>query len=1243
MTMNLSPRVLFVMAICVVLVTACGGGASLTPTNPFSVQAPAANPPGLGGTAERPAEVPGDAAAAFDAWLIGDLDEVVTYFSAKPDQTPLDYVGYAELALQRGYYHDALSRYADLLEAHPGDPHAGLAALRLWQYREYVGPYEEIAKRAVTGTKWEALPLYARVPLAKVAQAVVGEAWPSSPPSSVSLGQPEQWRRVGPFSYREVAAFDAPFAPEKDAVLAESYQYLGREIERVEEGVASVWSLTGVYYLETFIEVSEPLEVLVSLRSGSGVRLWVDEHLAIDRSLSQGYPPIELARRVMLDPGRHRLRVKLGVGGANAAFELQVIPTEDALPTKKITDAEPGETAPSTLKEAVALRGGVADDLASASPLDWWMAAVWAEESGEFERGLEATRALKDQFERFTLPHTVDAELLRQDSAFDPTQGLEGALEDYRRVLALDPRAMQAQLMLGFLLFREEQFEAALEAFDDVIRRTPHELIGHFYRHQVLSELGWESLAEGALASAFALRPHSCGLAQMLYGYRSSAQRFATPEQVPEALRGCPEIQALLVNNHYLPRGDFERAIALSKSSGMDMEEQAAVLAGAGDRAGAVELLEDAEGRNAAIQRADLLLSEGLNREAAVVLDDALAELPTELSLIELARFFGGERVLEDLRIDGLAFVQDYLKDEKGYNLAGFYLLDYAAFRYYSDGSSLVVTHQISQVLNKQGIEILGEVHIPPGAIVTQLRTIKADGVTTVKPESIPNKTGISMPSLDVGDFIEVEYINAASAKGEKDGRFIVPRWYFQITDAPLIHSEVVYDLPEDVEPMVDVRGNVPAPEITQVGAFKRYRYLMTEMLPPRKEPGAPAPLETTPSIQLAHGFDVEALRMNYRNQLLKRVRPSVYLQAALALALGEMEPPKSLRAQVEHLYHFVLRETEQSSGNFLGARASWIWTSGQGSPLTLLKALLDLAEIKAEVVLVKPRGMPEPDSKVPDLRFYSRAVLRVEADGEVLWLDPSSEFSPFNYLAPSFHGRPSLSLSAEGERETLPMYDAEIERQLARFEMRLTPEGDLEGRGVETSDGTRGVGLRNLVKQISGDPNKVQQVLQQYLTPFFRAVEVTTHKFGDIKEKGPFAVEYEFKSSGFSTTTKEGLSVNAVIYNEALTQSLAGLGERQQPLVLNVPRRNEVELRFALPEGWSLVEAPRSSSIQSDFGSFSREVSIEGQTLTLTDRLDVEAQRISPERYPNFRAFAQSVDDAQVIQFELLPKKRRR
>jgi tetratricopeptide (TPR) repeat protein len=1209
----------------------------------------------------QPEAVPASAEDALTAWLGGDVQGAFAFFD-RPEaaQSALGLMGRGQAALQRGLYTYAAKSFSALLLSHPDSALAPTAASLLWQLRTFPGQFEAIASVAVDGFVWAQASAPTRLFMQRLGgliaayQArVVGAPTPDLTP----WGRPNQWQWVGPVSPFDLADAFAPTIVDADPTLAESYDTYHHKLQRqsndfadvIEPGAAS----SGVYVLESFIHVDADADAVLVLRSGSGAQLWLDSSPAITRDVLHGYPPIEQARRVRLTQGDHRLRVHLSAGASQASFEVLVLPADGRAPMGWLKRAAP------TATWAAHALGDPLDwvtDTASASSEDpWalWQAATLARELGDFDKGAALIERLEALAPSFSPLHIVAAEIARSDSTLDPTAGLEVALSRYRALLNLDPLAGHAHMLLGFLLFHEERYDESLAAFDALIARIPDEFLPHYYRYKLLEAIDLQELAGRALRVAASLRPASCNLAAAIIEADANTYAFPVPSEIPAESLYCPEVQQLLARLYYIPRGDadaavetFSRLAELSPQDTSRWLDLARAYVAAGEHDAALSALE----RGASFQpdpdaaliteRADLLITLDRLPDARALTTRALTIAPADLSLHAIARTLGNPPALDALRIDGLKFVQSYLEDERSYSdLAGFYLLDYGAFRYYPDGSHLYVTHQISQVLTKEGIELLGEVRLPDDAVITRLRTIKSDGQTVVEPEAIPNKNSISMPNLEVGDFVEVEYLTANPSAPQSQGFFTVPRWYFQITDAPLMHSEIIIEVPKDLEPLIDMRASVPPPTITEQGAFRRYRYLMTEMLPPRHEPFEPPGLDLIPSIEISYGPRIADIHRQYENALLSVTRPSPSLQPLLDEARA-LAPTGDRRALVRALNDLIHERVRTSNEGVFSTQAAWIWSRRAGNYFTLLKTLLDMAQIPAQLVLVKPFGASEHVSPIPNLDDYRQLLLRVDVgEAKPLWLFFNGDFSPFDLIPLTLQGRPAIALDAAAATLTTDMYDPEVERQRVTFDIAITDEGHISATGAEVSQGFRGAGLRGLIKQLQEDPSKVDKVLEGFLGAFFRSVSIRDHAFENTSRSDlPVTVRYDFDAKHFGVVLPDRtLEVKALIYHEDLSRDYAKLSERKQPLILPNTHNTDITFRFVLPPGSKLTSAPKAVDLQTPFGSFTRAFEphpSDPLRFTLHERLDLSPQIIPASEYPAFVDFLARVDLAQAIQF---------
>src|SRR5262249_1884105 len=112
------------------------------------------------------------------------------------------------------------------------------------------------------------------------------------------------------------------------------------------------------------------------------------------------------------------------------------------------------------------------------------------------------------------------------------------------------------------------------------------------------------------------------------------------------------------------------------------------------------------------------------------------------------------------------------------------------------------------------GIQDVAEVEVPQGATLLKMRTLKADG-RVLEPESIEGKDSVSLPGVEVGDFIEYEYLLAHGPRGPAQPGFTSASFYFPIARQPNNWSTYTVVAPKGTGMKVDAHNmDAPPPDV---------------------------------------------------------------------------------------------------------------------------------------------------------------------------------------------------------------------------------------------------------------------------------------------------------------------------------------------------------------------------------------------------------------------------------------------
>jgi cellulose synthase operon protein C len=294
--------------------------------------------------------------------------------------------------------------------------------------------------------------------------------------------------------------------------------------------------------------------------------------------------------------------------------------------------------------------------------------------------------------------------------------------------------------------------------------------------------------------------------------------------------------------------------------------------------------------KDIAARVADMLTRAGASRESMAKLDAAVAKSPEDggarlaladagyargdlgalrkglveaihsgadtAALREAIELVDGTTELSPYRIDGSKVIAEY--QASGVQMPGTAarVLDYSALWIHGDGSGRMLEHEIICIQSREAIQEHAEQRLPRG-LVLKLRTVKRDG-RVMEPELIEGKPTVTMPHLEVGDYIETESLATLRSDGQGGRSFVGPTWFFREEKIPYWRSEFITISPKNRPLDIEIGGTVPAPQVTSSAELvvRRWRVDKSPALP--EEP-ASAPLqEFIPNVRVGWGVDLK-------------------------------------------------------------------------------------------------------------------------------------------------------------------------------------------------------------------------------------------------------------------------------------------------------------------------------------------------------------------------------------------------
>jgi hypothetical protein len=1176
---------------------------------------------------------------AWQALVDGNADQAAALFSrvlgagAKREPRSLALFGAGSLAYERGDVEAAVAYYLDLIgDVAPDGLLASAAAARLPRLLEELSD-GRAAEERILALPRDRLPWRAQYLLASLGAEIARRR------ADTALLEREARRSgclpdlrldgvAGRFPYLDLLSHEV--RPAKPArVLARS----GCRFT-----TPSTDSLPGVRVLHAEIDLSAGHYQVVLDYAGPAL-LRVDggpwhHHGDSPNAFGSRWSALPLALR----EGRHQVDLRLGSYGGRIDVGLLLAPAS----SRKHVDPESWPNR-SALEEAVFE----------------FAALLSAHMAGDIEQELGYAAALA-QRPSFALGLAAAARMAERDSTRPDNMNRDRARALYLRAVAVDSHLARVWLDLARLeLDNDRPREAAADA-QRARSAAPGWWPSALRLADALRARGLERDADAALAAALAHAQQGPGACAALEsGFRRAEERALVGEQerLADLLLRC-DAQTEAPVLWYRQRGDLaaaesalRRALPTSAEPAEVRSDLATLLLARGDAVGAASELQalvdwsphDSQLR---LRLADALLATGAAKAAHAVLAETLARFPGSGAVRQAARIAGLSLPLDQFRLDGAQVIRDFLASGHRYQAPAVVVLDRAVERVFPDGGHASLTHTITMVLSKEGIERAGEVSLPSGVEVLALRTRKADGTIREAPE-IAGKPTVSATDVAVGDFVEWETLEYKQPAEAFAPGFLGERFYFQSSEAPLDRSEYLLVVPTDMPVDQDRRAGAPEPTAGSGPAGTRVLSFVARQMPQLfPERSSVVAEDWVPSVRASSGVDFARWSRFLADRLytVARVSPEVRRVAAQIKSETGDERGKIPEA----ITRWVSQHIEPEASLFEPATVSL--GRGQGNRAAVVVALARALGIEGELMFVRPLNRAPAVARlaVQALDDFSEVLVRLPGlDGATRFFDPHTRRAPFGYLPPGLAGAPGFVVGDDAlviARGVVP------DGRHVLMKIRLATDGSAAVSVTEELVGWPALEWNEVVERAGRDRIKLRQEFEQrWLSQQFPGAVLGELSVQESPAGGEL-VSYTLTSPRMATRTGNVLSLRPGFFLSQPGRRYLTESQRRTSLQLghDVPLLLEADIE--LPAGARVIDLGASGSITAGEARFSEErlVQVEAPRgevpgaahLLLRRRWQLPLSRVLPADYDEMASNLRQVDPLEQgeIRVELPP-----
>ncbi len=1055
-----------------------------------------------------------------------------------------------------------------------------------------------------------------------------------------AMGCVKGLRIAGPFGHGTAVdrrrSFDAEKAPWPPSWPADKSRGTVPRVLKTEQprcvAASTESSADGVFYVESYATTDAERSVIVAAQGA--VKVWVDDVAVVERDLRDWGVWQRFGGAVKLGKGRHRILAR--IVAESASIRLLNL---DGTPSGLATDADPSK--PYGLVPPVLLP--------DPNPIDAIVSAV--ARGGELtldpvHRALAAHAAgvealpdvagvlLEPLVGKDAAPYALElaASVVGRDPAFPEEFRRRNEKSYHQRAIAADPKLWLPRAWLVLDEAEQRGFVEAVDPMRKLVAEFPDvpELGEQLAR--IYGKLGWRAermKASKDLATRFpksmsALRLHLLAL--------DDDGSLAEADAVAERIKKLdPDVEIDI--DRALARRDWKAAVEELKKFQKRRPDRkdlvgriADALMRGGDPSAAAEHLEKALAKNPSdsairLRLADRAYAKGDLSALRRALAETLQAGGKGHDIREAVELLEGASQLEPYRLDGRKVIKEFSAwEKKGKRMEGVAarVLDYAAIWVHPDGSSEMLEHEILKIQSQEAVGKESEQELPSG-LVLRLRVIKPDG-SVLEPEPVPGKQSLTMPHLEVGDYLEIEHISTQGPESYKGKSYRGPHWFFREADKGYWRSEFVAITPKDRPLEIETLGDVGKPAVSDKGTFVEQRWRVDESPPAPEEPDSVSPREFLPSVRLGWGMSMDDTLV----RLVDVANDETPLDPRLlrrALEIVKGAPRTDRDAVARKAYEWVLDNVEEGQEGD-GRR---VVLGKSGSRQAAFSHLMRQLGIPVNFAIARNKLAMPPRSKMSEVEGFDSLVLRIDTGKGIRWLTVKDKFAPYAYVPAEIRGQTATVLVPSTPRETIEA-GGSADGIVIQGRADLREDGSASVELTQSFTGKVAIGMRGIFDKVP-ESKIFDFVESRLLARNLPGARVRDVKLENKTSLGlPLVMKVKAEVAQLVRVQGQGFSLKA-LFPLHLAQ-LAALPQRQTPLLLGASSRFELDFQIVVPQSVRMPSALPGGSLQDGERVVLVKDAVEGHSIRLVRRIDIPAARIQPgKEYAGFLDFVQKAD----------------
>jgi len=572
-------------------------------------------------------------------------------------------------------------------------------------------------------------------------------------------------------------------------------------------------------------------------------------------------------------------------------------------------------------------------------------------------------------------------------------------------------------------------------------------------------------------------------------------------------------------------------------------------------------------------------------------------------------------------------------------------LLEREFFEVFEDSTSCSEITKVIKILNDRGKRKFAEVHLDYDSTyekveILQAHTIKENGdVIRVTPQNIRDVSKylnfplysnarvkiISMPEVTPGSVIyyKVKY----KANKLIADNHIVFRFGIQGFD-PYLRQEFTMKIPENFNPHIKTfrRGFLKkkiklTPKIKKAGRSRIYEWKIPEVDEIIPEDRMPSWCDIVDGFRVSTFSSWDEIYNWWKGLLKERFTRTPEMEEKVQEII---KGAKTKAEKIAKIYHWVASQiryvaVEYGEAGFRPHKAEEIFQNKYGDckdQAILLITMLDIAGIKAYPVLIGTKGVFELLEDFPELVF-NHAIACVKINGNYVFLDPTSETTPFGDLPGGDQGRKVLIFGEENWRILkTPEFPSDKNKVLTEMHLKIDEDENLSGERIVRTFGIYDQGQRYWLKYTK--PIKIKERLQKKINSITPHGVLVNYEISDVENLfEPCRIEMKFTGKDY---LKKAGFFRLVPQWGGIGTGLVAKEKRNYPIKREYATMDVDRYTLEFPENWEVVFLPKDVIEENEYFNYARTFKVDGNKILYEHKIETKIKDISVDEYPQYR-----------------------